>query len=69
MAREKELFRDNLVLLREKFGETDLIPLKQISEICEHSQRDIKIGQGYFPLKKVGRMYYVPIVGLASWLS
>lgn len=35
MAREKELFRDNLVLLREKFG----------------------------------RMYYVPIVGLASWLS
>ena len=68
MAREKELFRDNLVLLREKFGETDLIPLKQISEYVNIHSETLKSDKG-FPLKKVGRMYYVPIVGLASWLS
>lgn len=68
MAREKELFRDNLVLLREKFGDTDLIPIKQVAKYVNITDETLKSDK-QFPVKKVGRMYYVPIVGLASWLS
>lgn len=68
MAREKELFRDNLVVLREQFGETDLIPLKKVSDYIKVGDRTLKTDKN-FPVKKIGRMYYVPIVGLASWLS
>ena len=68
MAREKELYRDNLVLLRERFEGIDLIPLKSVSKyvnICERTLKEDK----HFPIKKAGKKYYVPIVALASWLS
>ena len=51
MAREKELFRDNLVVLREQFGETDLIPLKKVSDYIKVDDRTLKSDKA-FPIKK-----------------
>lgn len=68
MAREKELYRDNLVLLREKFGDVSMIPLRDASTFLNVCERTLKADKN-FPIKRVCKKYCVPIVGLASWLS
>ena len=68
MAREKENYRENLRLIAERFGEVQLIPLKQVAEYCGTDVRTLQKDKE-LPVKKVVGRYYVPAVGLASWLS
>lgn len=68
MAREKELFRDNLARLDEKFPEVELIPLLAVSSFLGLDPRTLKKRRD-FPARKVGRFIYVPKSALASWLS
>lgn len=68
MAREKELFRDNLARLDEQFPGKELIPLLAVSSFLGLDPRTLKKRKG-FPHRKVGRFIYVSKVALASWLS
>ena len=68
MAREKELFRDNLARLDEKFPGVELIPLLAVSGFLGLDPRTLKKRKD-FPARKVGRFIYVPKTSLASWLS
>lgn len=68
MAREKELFRDNLVRLDEKFPRQDLIPIKAAASYIGCDYRTLLNTRG-FPARKVGRFWYAPKAQLASWLS
>ena len=66
MAREREDFRVHLAALGETFP-GELIPLKRADEYLGVDPRSLKTSE--LPIKKVGRMYYVPKTGLARWLS
>lgn len=66
--RVKELYYQNLEQIRKRFGEIELIPIKDAAEYCGCDSRTLK-SQKDFPLKKVGRMYYVTACAFASWLS
>lgn len=68
MAREKENYRENLRLITERFGDVQLIPLKQVAEYCGADVRTLQKDKE-LPVKKIVGRYYVPAVGLASWLS
>lgn len=68
MAREKELFRDNLARLDEKFPGRELIPLLSVTKYLGLDRRTLMESKG-FPARKVGRFIYVPKTSLASWLS
>lgn len=68
MAREKELFRDNLVRLDAAFPNKDLIPIKEAAQYIGCDYRTL-LGSRGFPSRKVGRFWYAPKVQLASWLS
>lgn len=68
MAREKENYRENLRLITERFGDVQLIPLKQVAEYCGADARTLQKDKE-LPVKKIVGRYYVPAVGLASWLS
>lgn len=68
MPREKENYRENLRLISEHFGSVQLIPLKLVAEYCGTDVRTLQKDKD-FPIKKVVGRYYVPAVGLASWLS
>lgn len=68
MAREKELYRDYLVRLREVFGDRDIVPLKEVSAYVGMQSETLKRDKT-FPVKKIGRMYMVPVIGLASWMA
>ena len=67
MAREKTDFRDNLERITERFR-TELIPLKEAAAYLGCDPRTLRDAEDS-PVKKVGRMYYVPAVALARWLS
>jgi hypothetical protein len=68
MAREKELFRDNLDLLRNEFRNVATIPLAHAAKYLKRDPQTLKQTKD-FPIKKIGRYYAVPIVGFANWLS
>lgn len=68
MPREKELFRDNLEMLRDEFGNVPTIPLTHAAKYLKRDPQTLKQIKD-FPLKKMGRYYAVPIIGFASWLS
>ena len=68
MAREKELFRDNLERVTQVFGDAELIPIKAAAEFLGCYYRTIQ-NQKDFPIKKVGNRVYTTKVGLAQWLS
>lgn len=68
MPREKEDFRENLRIISEKFGDVQLIPLKQAARFCGADERVLQKDKD-FPVKKIVGRYYVPAVGLARWLS
>ena len=68
MPREKELFRDNLEMLRQHFGDVPTIPLAHVAKYLKRDPQTLKQTRG-FPIKKIGRYYAVPIISLASWLS
>lgn len=65
----KEVFELNLEALRQHFGEdANLIPLQDVAEYLKHDRRTI-LADGSFPVKKLGRLYFVPVIGLARWLA
>lgn len=68
MPREKEDYRDNLEMLRAKFGDVCTIPILQVAEYTQKDVRTLK-ADTKFPLKQLRSSYVVPIVGLAKWLS
>lgn len=71
MAREKIDFRDNLERLSERFPGKELIPLKEVSEFLGCDARTL-LSDESLPRRSFGqkrKTYFVPIVGLARWLS
>lgn len=68
MAREKELFRDNLVRLDAAFPGRELLPLKEAAKYAGIPYK-VAWADKTFPKKFVGRCLYVPKAQLASYLS
>ena len=68
MAREKVDFRENLALLIEKFGDVQLIPLQSAADTIGIDIRTMQRANDC-PVKKIGRRYYITLVGLARWIS
>lgn len=68
MAREKELFRDNLVRLDAAFPGVELLPIVKVAAYLGKDKRTLKAQKG-FPARKVGGYWVVPKAALASWLS
>ncbi len=66
--RVKEDYYDNLQRITDKFGGVELIPIKQAAEYLGVDERTLK-GSRDFPLKRVGRRFYVASVALARWIS
>ncbi len=66
--RVKEDYYDNLQRISDKFGGVELIPIKQAAEYLGVDERTLK-GSRDFPLKRVGRRFYVASVALARWIS
>ena len=67
MPREKELYRDNLERVCERF-KSEMIPLKDAADFIGCDVRTLQSDRD-FPVKKLGRKYYVSSVALARWLS
>lgn len=65
MAREKELFRDNLERLDRHFDK-ELLSVRQVSKFCGLSEERAK---EMFPFNKVGGRWYISKVKLARELS
>jgi len=68
MPREKEGFRDQLAVLRERFPDVEAIDIKTCESILTCDRRTL-FNDKTFPAKKVGGKFVVPIVGLARWLT
>lgn len=71
MSVEKTDFRDNLQRLSIRFADRELIPLKEVSAFLGCDYRTL-LSDSKFPRKCFGhgrKTYYVPLVGLARWLS
>ncbi len=66
--RVKEDYYDNLKRITDKFGGMELIPIRQAAEYLGIDERTLK-GSRDFPLKRVGRRFYVASVALARWIS
>lgn len=66
MAREKELFRDNLERLDKQFPDKELLNVANVSRFCGLSEERAK---QMFAFKKVGGRWYISKVKLASELS
>lgn len=66
MAREKADFRDNLELIRERFGDKAVLTQQEVTEYTGLSR--YMLGQAGI-LKKIGGRYMVTAVALAKYLS
>ena len=61
-------YEGNLEKIYEKFGRGALIPLLPVAEFVGLNYRTL-LTDKKFPVKKVGRKYYVNSVALARYLS
>lgn len=68
MPREKENYQKNLLEIKERFGDAQMIPLRKAAEYCGVNFRLLQ-NDKTFPLKKVAGRYFVSAVNFASWLS
>lgn len=66
MAREKELYRDNLERLDKRFPDQELLNVANVSKYCRLSEERTK---EMFPFIKHGGRWYISKVKLASALS
>ena len=66
MAREKELFRDNLERLDKRFPDKELLNVANVSRFCGLSEERAK---QMFDFNRVGGRWYISKVKLASALS
>lgn len=66
---EKEMFHEHLSALKSYFGEdANLIPITKVAKYCKLDYRTM-LADRTLPMKRIGRRYYVPLIGLARWLS
>ncbi len=63
---EKATFHAHLTALREKFPKGEMIYLKDAAQYLDIDYRTLQ-GDRTFPMKKIGRNYYVSIINLARW--
>lgn len=63
-----EVFDTNLREIYATFGRVQLIPILKVAEFLGRYWRTL-VEDETFPIKKVGRNYFVPAVKLARWLS
>lgn len=68
MAREKELFRDNLLRLDQAFPGRELLRLQEAADYAGISVYTARSDKS-FPKKFVGKNLFVAKAQLASWLS
>lgn len=68
MAREKELFRDNLERLREVFPDTDVLTMDETCRYLRIDRRTL-LQDRECPAKKIAGKYIVPLVNLARYMS
>lgn len=69
MPREREDYSGNLDLLLKKLGaDTVTVSIDVAARVVGVDKRTL-IADKTFPLKRAGRNYRVPVVGLARWLS
>ena len=66
MAREKELYRDNLERLDKRFPDKELLNVANVSRFCGLSEERAK---QMFDFKRIGGRWYISKVKLASALS
>lgn len=66
--RVKENYYDNLKRITDKFGDGELIPIRKAAKFLGCDVRCL-FKELDFPVKKIGRCYYVTAVALARWLS
>lgn len=60
-------YRDMLELLREEFH-APMIPLYKVARFIG-KRPDVLLKDVTFPIKRVGRINYVPITALARWMT
>ena len=66
---EKELFHEHLEALYQQFGrDKAMITLKDAAKYCGCDHRTL-LADKTFPIKPQGRIYKVPLINLARWLS
>ena len=68
MSREKEDFRENLARLTERFPGREMISLQEVAPILGRCVKTLRY-DNQFPKRKIGSVWFVPLVGLARWLS
>ena len=68
MPREKELFRDNLEIVLDRFEQKQLIPILDVAEFLGVTARHLR-EDSKFPKKVIGGRYYVAATALARFLS
>lgn len=62
----KKLYHDYLAEIHEHCGDKELIPVKDIAKYLGVSVKTVK---KHYPLKHVGRLWYVSAVELARMLA
>ncbi len=67
MARERESFRDQLLVLQTKFPEQEVLTKDQACKLLGLDW-DALVHNADFPAKKVGKRYIIPMVPLARWM-
>jgi len=65
---EKPMYRDNLERVSSRFGDRELIPIKDVAEFLGVKADRLRESRD-FPAKKFEGRYYVTQVALARWLS
>lgn len=68
MAREKELYRENLQRLDAQYPNQELLPARSAAKYLGLDVRTL-MKMKDIPKKKAGRIWFIPKTGLASWLS
>lgn len=68
MPHEKELYRENLTALFERFGNKEIISLSDAARFVGISPKTLLKTDG-FPCERNGSRYMVKVRRLASWLS
>lgn len=68
MPREKEDFREALARLTERFPGREAISIKEAAPLVNRCEKALRYAPD-FPKRKIGNIWYVPLVGLARWLS
>ena len=66
---EKPCFHEQLEALYERFGrDAGMLRLADVAAYLCVDRRTLLAAKG-FPVRKIGKGYKVPVVGLARWMS